>query len=290
MKAAFYLFFFLGSVSVFGQRLKPSFSKEIDEKMHETSGLLFWNNKLWTHNDDHDTNLYAFDKTSGEIIETIALKNVVNNDWESISQDENYIYIGDFGNNVTGNRTDLHLLRIEKTALMQGIQKIDSIQFRYSDQENFTARKSNTTDFDGEAFLVSEDSIFIFSKQWKLKKTSVYGFPKLPGKHIAKLKATFEVKGLITDATILESGNQILLCGYSKKLKPFLYILSDYNSNDFFSGNKKKIKLKLPFHQIEGITSDGEKIYLTNEQFARKPFLNIKQQLHELDLNEIINQ
>ncbi|MFC6096653.1 T9SS C-terminal target domain-containing protein [Flavobacterium qiangtangense] len=291
MKSIFYLLiFFFGCSSVLGQRLKPTSSNVIDQKVHETSGLLFWNDKLWTHNDDGDTNLYALDKNSCEILETIALKKVINKDWESISQDENYIYIGDFGNNVTGNRTDLHLLRIEKESLLQGIQKIDSIQFNYSDQNDFTAKKSNETDFDGEAFIVSKDSIYIFSKQWKSRKTSVYSLPKNPGNHIANLKSTYNVNGLITDATFIEGTNQVVLCGYSKKLKPFLYVLSDYNLTDFFSGNKKKIKLKLPFHQIEGITSDGEKIYFTNEQFVRKPFINATQKLHEINLEEIINR
>lgn len=291
MKSVIYLVFLVGSVfSGFGQRLKPSSSIVIDEKVRETSGLLFWNKKIWTHNDDGDTNLYALDKTTGEITETIALKNVVNKDWESISQDENYIYIGDFGNNVSGNRTDLHILRIEKEALLQGIQKIDSIQFNYSNQVDFTPLKSNKTEFDGEAFIVSKDSIYIFTKQWKSKKTSVYVLPKLPGNYVATLKTTFNANGLITDATFLSDKNQILLCGYSKRLKPFLYLLSDYQKDDFFSGSKTKIKLKLPFHQVEGIASDGEKIYLTNEQFVRKPFINTKQKLHEITLEQIINR
>ena len=219
-------------------------------------------------------------------IETIALKNVVNNDWEAISQDENYIYIGDFGNNVTGNRSDLKILRIEKNALLQGIQKIDSIQFKYNDQDDFSPKEPNKTDFDGEAFIVSNDSIFIFTKQWKSNKTSVYSVPKSPGNHIARLKDAFNVKGLITDATFLKDRNQIVLCGYSKKLKPFVYLLWNYPDRDFFSGKRKKIKLKLPFHQIEGITSDGEKFYLTNEQFIRKPFINTHQKVHEIDLSE----
>jgi hypothetical protein len=90
MKANLYILVLLieCSISVSAQKLKPTFSKVIDEKIKETSGLLFWNNKLWTHNDDGDSNLYALDKISGEISEIIALKNVVNKDWESISQDE----------------------------------------------------------------------------------------------------------------------------------------------------------------------------------------------------------
>lgn len=268
---------------VSGQKLKPEFSKVLDEKVHETSGLLFWNSKLWTHNDDGDTNLYALDKNSGEILETIALKNVKNIDWESISQDENYIYIGDFGNNVTGNRTDLKILRIEKEPILKGTQKIDTISFSYSDQVDFKAKTSNKTDFDGEAFIVKNDSIFIFTKQWKSQRTNVYSLPKNPGKYEARFKESYNVNGLITDATYLE--NKIVLCGYSKKLKPFLYVLSDFDENNFFSGNKKKIKLKLPFHQVEGITFEDKKtFYLTNEFFSRKPFVTTHQKLHKINL------
>lgn len=289
MKSNCYILFLFISISVSAQKLKPISSKVLDEKIQETSGLLFWNNKLWTHNDDGDTNLYGLDKSSGEILETIALKNVVNKDWESISQDENYIYIGDFGNNVTGNRTDLQILRIEKKSLLEGNQKIDSIHFKYSNQLDFTALESNKTDFDGEAFIVSKDSIFIFTKKWTSQKTSVYSLAKNPGNQIAYLKATFDIRGLITDATFIEDKKEIVLCGYSKKLKPFVYILSNYANDDFFSGTKKRIKLKLPFHQIEGITFDGEKFYLTNEKFARKPFINTKQKLHEINLSAFLN-
>jgi hypothetical protein len=93
------------------------------------------------------------------------------------------------------------------------------------------------------------------------------------------------VNGLITGGVILEDKKIIVLCGYSKKLQPFLYLLYDYKGTDFFSGNKRKIQLKLPFHQIEGIaTRDGLHYYLTNENFQRKPFISVSQQLHFVDL------
>jgi hypothetical protein len=117
----------------------------------------------------------------------------------------------------------------------------------------------------------------------------VYVLPKIPGKHIAKLKETLDVKGLITGATLVASGKGIVLCGYSEMLQPFLYLLYDYKNNDFSAGNKRKIKLSLPFHQIEGIESlDGKLFYLTNEAFIRKPFVNIPQQMHSLDLGSYL--
>ena len=105
--------------------------------------------------------------------------------------------------------------------------------------------KANTTDFDGEAFVVLQDSIYIFAKQWTTQKSSVYSLPKIPGTYVAQLKETLSVKGLITGATLLPKNKGIVLCGYSKMLKPFVYLLYDYKNNVFSSGNKRKIKLKL---------------------------------------------
>ena len=73
---------------------------------------------------------------------------VENYDWEEISSDSLFIYVGDFGNNVNGNRTDLHILRIEKNSLLINSPVIDTISFTYSDQTDFTPTGSNNTDFD----------------------------------------------------------------------------------------------------------------------------------------------
>jgi hypothetical protein len=166
---------------------------------------------------------------------------------------------------------------------------IDTISFSYSNQTDFSIQKQNTTDFDCEAFVVSKDSIYLFSKQWNSNKTSIYTVPKTSGKHIAQLKETLNVEGLVTGATLLPSGKGIVLCGYSKMLQPFLYLLYDYKNNDFSAGNKRKIKLSLPFYQIEGIaTFDGKLFYLTNESFIKKPFANIPQQIHTFDLSSYL--
>jgi hypothetical protein len=102
--------------------------------------------------------------------------------------------------------------------------------------------------------------------------------PKSPGNYIAQLKENINVKGLITGATLIPSKNEIVLFGYSRKLKPFIYLLYDYKNYDFSTTNKRKIKLKLPFHQIESIaTPDGKLFYLTNESFVRKPVFNVPQ-------------
>lgn len=273
-----------GSCVYSSAKIKPQTSQKLSDTLRETSGLIAFDNLLWTHNDDHDTHIYGMN-FNGKILKKVNLEKVKNNDWEEISQDSSFIYIGNFGNNYQGNRKDLHVLRIEKKSFLSNNPVIDTISFSYSNQTDFSIQKQNTTDFDCEAFVVSKDSIYLFSKQWSNNKTSIYTVPKTSGKHIAQLKETLNVEGLVTGATLLPSGKGIVLCGYSKMLQPFLYLLYDYKNNDFSAGNKRKIKLSLPFHQIEGIaTFDGKLFYLTNESFIKKPFANIPQQIHTFDL------
>lgn len=274
-----------GSCIYASTKIKPQSTQKLSDSLRETSGLIAFDNLLWTHNDDHDTNIYGLD-SNGKIQKKIKLAKVINTDWEEISQDSSYIYIGDFGNNYRGNRSDLHILRIEKKSFLSNKPVIDTIAFSYSNQTDFSLQKENTTNFDCEAFVVSQDNIYLFTKQWTQTKTSVYVLPKIPGKYIAQLKETLDIDGLITGATLLASGKGIVLCGYSKMLQPFLYLLYDYKNNAFSTGNQRKIKLSLPFHQIEGIaTLDGKLFYLTNESFVRKPLVNTPQQIHSFDLS-----
>lgn len=270
-------------------KIKPQYSIRLSDSIKETSGLIAFDNLLWTHNDDHDKTIYGLDSL-GKIRKKIILNKVVNHDWEEISQDSSHLYIGDFGNNYRGNRTDLQILKITKKSFLEENPIIDTISFSYSNQTDFKPQKGNTTNFDCEAFIVSKDSIYLFSKEWSSSKTSIYVLPNQPGKYIAKLKETFNTEGLVTGATYLESKKLIVLCGYTKKGKSFLYLLYDFKDYDFLSGNKRKINLKLPFHQIEGIaTKDGLHYYLTNESLIRKPILNVPQQIHYFDLSPLLN-
>ena len=95
-------------------KLKPEYSVKLSDSIKETSGLIAFDNLLWTHNDDHDQTIYGLDSL-GKIRKKIILDQAVNHDWEEISQDSTHLYIGDFGNNYSGNRTNLKILKIEKS-------------------------------------------------------------------------------------------------------------------------------------------------------------------------------
>ncbi len=258
-------------------------SNNLPSQLLETSGLTFWNNLLFTHNDNDDLKIYAIDTTNGSIINSYNLNGTANIDWEEISQDENYFYVGDFGNNSSGNRTNLKILRIYKSSILNNNLKIDTINFSYSNQTDFTATAANKTDFDCEAFVVTTDSIYLFTKQWNTNQTSLYALSKTPGTYKAQYKNSYDVQGLVTGATLLENKKLVVLCGYNTLLQPFTILLYDYESNNFFSGNKRKINLNLAFHQVEGIaTNNGLKYFISNEFFS-KSVVTVNQKLQTLN-------
>ena len=279
-----------GSCEYASASIASSSSVNLPAEVEETSGLVIYNNTLFTHNDNSDVNLYALDSITGGILQTLSITGSVNQDWEELAQDNDYFYIGDFGNNVSGNRANLHILKINKQALLSGNAEVGQINFTYSNQTDFSPQNNNATDFDCEAMVISQDSIYLFTKQWVSKKTSVYALPKASGTYTAQLKATHDVNGLITGATWLEDKKLIVLSGYSSLVSPFLYLLYDFKEHNFFSGNKRKVSMSGAFfHQVEGIaTANGTDYFVTNEDLAQQPFINVAQKLHRLDLSSFL--
>ena len=278
-----------GSCTYSPSTISPIASYTLNSSLNETSGLIFWNDTLYTHNDNTDKRLYALDSTNGTIVNTYSLASLTNIDWEEVSQDSFYVYIGDFGNNASGNRTNLRIYKIDKASILNNSPIIDTIKFSYSNQTTYTATGSNNTDFDCEAFIVTSDSIFLFTKQWVSKKTSLYSLPKIAGAYTANYLSTLDVQGLITGATYITNKKIIALCGYSTLLQPFFYLLYDFNGNKFFSANKRKINMALSFYQTEGITSkNGLKYFVSNEYFSQSPIF-VPQQLSIFDLSTYLS-
>lgn len=270
--------------------VNPKWSLEISEQISETSGLIVWDGLLWTFNDNTDTRLYGLDTLSGEIVEIYLLEGVENRDWEEIAQDEDFIYVGDFGNN-GGNRRDLHILRIDKNSLKSDEPSIDTIWFSYSDQQNFSPPGANQTEFDCESFVISADSIYLFTKQWISGFTTMYALPKLPGTYIAQKRFRFNTSGQVTGASYLEQEGVLILCGYSGLIQPFLFLFYDYPDYDFFSGVKQRVNIIIPFHQLEGVAIvNGTRTYISNESSALNQIGRIPQKLHSVDLSEFLGE
>src|SRR5574344_1541180 len=93
--------------------------KPLPEKLSGTSSLLFYNDKLLTMNDHKDPYIY-FLNNEGTIIDSINT-HIKFYDLEDMAQDEDYIYLGDFGNNAHGNRDDLCIYKIKKSSLKESV-------------------------------------------------------------------------------------------------------------------------------------------------------------------------
>ncbi len=263
-------------------------SYPLDIVLSENSGLIYWNDMLWTHNDNDDTTLYKLNPLDGTISGNIWLDPQVNKDWEEISQDEDYVYVGDFGNNVNGNRTDLKIIRVSKTSILAGTPQMDIINFTYEDQIDFTPQGPNNTDYDCEAFIITDDSIFLFTKQWVSNETRIYKLTKTPGTYQAELQDTYNINGLVTGAVYKKEEGIIALSGYNNLLQPFVFLLYDFTADDFFGGNKRKLSINLPYHQVEGITTkDGLNYFISNERFDTTGTI---QQLHTLNLTPYLEE
>ncbi len=279
-----------GSCSYKNVSVKPRRNYQMNDLLIETSGLIWWKKKIWTHNDSGgEPALYAMNDSSNIIVKKITISNAENIDWEDITQDSKYIYIGDFGNNGRNNRTDLKIYRVAKADIQKSnIVKAAIINFSYSDQMQGEVAGGRFNNFDCEAMIAYGDSLFLFSKNWQDNKTRLYKLPKTPGTYTAVNTAELNVHGLITGAEIVPEKRLIVLTGYNTLVNPFLYLLYDFKGNDFFNGNKRKVLLNEPFTQMEGICAkDPETFYLSNERFAHS-FITTNAQLKQVNLTSFL--
>lgn len=264
-----------GSCSYKTTIYNPPFKYLLPDEVKETSGLIYFDNAIWTINDGGNFPvLYKLNPETGDIIQRITVTNAKNNDWEDLAQDNEFIYIGDFGNN-SGNRKDLRIIKIRKDDIPEsgdlGVS-YQLIEFSYPDYQGRIEKKKENN-FDCEALICIGDSLYLFSKNRGDAQTKLYRLPKKAGIYNAELIDTFNSRGLVTGADYNESSKEVTLVGYTNKTwQPFIWLLFNYKDNDLFSGNKRRIEmLNIPATQTEGIayvenknciiTSEGHKLF-----------------------------
>ena len=258
---------------------------KLPNSIKESSALIKIDGKLWTINDSGGkAKLYQISEKNGHIIKTITVKNAYNRDWEALSYDDNYVYIGDFGNN-RGNRRDLKVYKIPRGDLKnKKSTRAQTIHFRYNDQKDFRSKPRNNN-FDCEAMVAYHGKLYLFSKNWQDHKTRLYELSTTAGKQIARYKDNFNVQGLITDASINKELDILLLSSYSKILSVDVWTFANFNQANFFKGSSKKLTLNSLNAQIEGITFiDNYKAYLSSEAFSRYIF-SFDANLYKIDFS-----
>ena len=256
--------------------------ENLSDDLKETSGLILFDDKMWSLNDGGGKNeLYAIN-LQGDITQTVELSSATNTDWECLAHDENFIYIGDVGNN-RGDRTDLRVYKVSKGNISTDEDFIripsDVIKFSYADQIDFTTREYQH-EFDCEAMFSFGDQLYLFSKDWKKMRTTVYRLPKENGEYTLEAVTEYNTNGLITGADISSDGNYFALLGYSiagiNDLIPFIRIFKFDEEQVFSTKSLYFSMISIRGSQTEGIIflEDGSLVFSTEktDSYSQKIF------------------
>lgn len=274
MRFSVFLILYIWSTSIFSQISNFEEKFELPNDVRETSGLLFLNGKIITHNDSGDgPNLYEIDSLSGLVTRTISVTNASHIDWEDITQDENHIYIGDIGNN-NGNRTDLKVYKVSKSDFLNSTSvSAEIISFSYEDQTNFTSSPNNTN-FDSEALAYYDNKLYIFTKNWINFQTNVYTIPADRGSYSAKKVSSYNTESLVTGVSYNKNDDSFMLTSYDSNLNVFLFFIDRFRTSDedIFASGAIKTDLTGILEQgsqVEGITFyNNSKYYLSREYLS----------------------
>jgi len=243
----------------------------LPKELTENSGLIEMDDDLFIGlNDSGDApNLYAFSIKRRSGTRVLKINNAQNVDWEDLTADDTYVYIGDCGNN-SGNRKDLAIYRVKKDDLRKKAEiDAEKITYAYDTQTNFKASSKNN--YDCEALVCVGDSLYLFTKNRGNQKTDLYSLPKAPGDYKAKHLGQFEAGGLITSAALRSNAgtNDLVLIGYDNKGHSyigFMIYFPKVNGTHFFTGPSKRVEFNTSL-QIESVFYHGEhQVYISNEK------------------------
>ena len=268
----------------------------LNDSLKESSGLVWAGNFLWSFNDSgNPPELYRIDTASNTVLQSVRLGGAKNVDWEEATFDGTYFYVGDFGNNFDGARTDLKIYKFPFSAIHDyttnpvdtiPAEQIEVINFTYSDQPHPDSIAANSTKFDCEAMLVDSGKIHLFTKNW-IDYTSTHYVINgdTAGTYKATPVDTLETGYLVTGAAKIPGGKVVVFLGYQPTFqgRVYLHILSDYSNSKYFNGNKRMITLP-PFVQMgqaEGIAFRNDNYgYISNEKLS-----GITQKLYSFDVS-----
>ncbi|MCO5237752.1 MAG: T9SS type A sorting domain-containing protein [Chitinophagaceae bacterium] len=255
-------------------------------ELNEISGMIHINGKLYALNDGGNSNeLFVVDTLTRNIEKTITLEGATNVDWEDLTTDGTYIYIGDFGNNAHGNRTDLKIYRVpvQSIAAIEGTTgtvpagDIDVIHFSYEDQTDFTSQPGNHTAFDCEAVLYDNGKLHLFTKNWIGNTTSHYTVPAEPGDYVAEKRGSFDTGGVLVTSATKANNKIVILLGYivGGAYPCSIWMISGFSEMDqlFTDGNKRKIDIGSAgsIGQVESITAvKPTRVLISNEYTYRE--------------------
>lgn len=260
----------------------------LPSELKECSGLLDLGDGLYAGVNDsgNPAELIVFHtgSQSNGLVRHINIKGASNHDWEELASDDEYLYIGDTGNN-SGTRKDICIYRVSRPDVLRLNEVFaDKISFSFSEQKKFTP--SNKHNFDCEAIVCVGDSLYLFTKNRGNSKTDLYAVPKIPGKYEARHMDRFDAGGLVTGAGYRSNGSldQLALIGYTTEEKgyhPFIWRFSPVRGNQFFKAPSKQWLYSGSYQTESILWLDDQTVVVTNESEHGDPGFIFKAQLSD---------
>ncbi|MFW5819732.1 MAG: hypothetical protein ACOCWA_00470 [Bacteroidota bacterium] len=263
-------FFSCRTVKTF-QQSNISLSKEeriaaLNDQLHETSGLEFYRDSLMSFNDSGgEAMLYIFSPEDPSKLNTIRLEKAENADWEDVTRGSGYYFIGDFGNN-SGNRDTMVIYRLSEKEM--NISPVVPELISFSFKEKLPEFKNKTRNpFDCEAMAFINDSLWLFTKNWRDKSSWVYKLPITPGHYDLEVNNILHPGMLVTAADYISEEKLLILIGYqffSPRIRIYRY--TDRRFEEILllrTGNLFGV-------QTEGIVVKDNMLYFSNEKSLRR--------------------
>jgi hypothetical protein len=175
-------------LDVQAQNVQVLKSYVLSPELHEISGIVSLDGGLsyFAVNDGGNKNqVYHLDST-GKIMRRIVVQNAANIDWEELSTDfKNYLYIADTGDN-RRQRQNQKVYRLSISELM-GHDSIEAeIIHICLSPKLYNKKKNKLRSYDIEAVCWKGDSLYFFSKHWKMTAkpvTHLFSCSALPGEY-----------------------------------------------------------------------------------------------------------
>ena len=244
----------------------------LDNRVKETSGLLYLDGRIWTFNDSGgEAALYCMNPSSGALIRTLHIEGARNVDWEDMCMDSSWVYIADVGNNFA-TRDTLEIYRISLESLrgndtLVACEGIIHLSFREEVERNPRGLSS----LDCEAILCQGDSLFLFTKDWVHQTTTVYTLPAIPGYYEPEARQSYAARLLVSGADIDGSSGRVALLGYRNYMPVLIIYAYERSPAEISCGGRGRIYPLKAGRQTEGICFDSRGLlFISSERSLKK--------------------
>ena len=243
-------------------------------ELNETSGLYCPDaDSIYSINDSgNDPVIYQLNQR-GEIMHQRRLQK--NQDWESITCDEQFFYVGDIGNN-KGKRSSVDIQVVDKSSASEKVVRTLKVSYDGNDPDKNEYLKH---DFDGEALVSVGAKLVLFSKSWKTQVARIYELNKSDKKQrVTPVKLLGGLPGVITGVDYDSRHKHFIVVGYNivgfGNFSPFMALLDeDYSvlSSWLLPG----------FNQVEGVCVDPQgDVWISQESSVFSTHKLAKLRLH----------